>query len=256
MLAKITNSKIVEWHSTDQELLFEKNLKTTAIDWTYRSKKVYYNLNSQGYRCPEWNQIDWVNSILLIGCSYTFGVGLAEEDTLSVRLSAITGRPVINLGIGSSSNHLILYNSFKLIDSDIRPSHVVALFSDVSRVTHFKEKDPVTHFGSWIYPTHNHHNPDSKLTMPKFSEYELNFYSHWIYDNNSDVHGAMAARSVESLWKSHGVKFLGCSAYNGQLSDRYYKLPKAVDKARDLMHPGKATMHEWAKLIGERISLA
>jgi hypothetical protein len=256
MLANITHTKITEWHSTDQESLFEKNLKTTPEEWIYRSKKIYYNLNSQGYRCPDWGQIDWTNSILLIGCSVTFGVGLAEEDTLSARLSAITGKSVINLGVGSSSNQLMLYNSFKLLDQNIRPSQVIVLFSDVSRVTHFKEGNAVTHFGNWIYPTHSHHNPTSKLSMPKFSDHELNFYSHWIYDSNSDVHGSMSARSIESLWKSHGINFLGCSAYNGQLSDRYYRLPMVVDKARDLMHPGTMTIREWADSIGKRISAA
>lgn len=249
MLAKITSSKIVEWHSTDQESLFEKNLKIVSNEWVYRSKKIYYKFNSQGYRCPEWTDIDWKNSILLIGCSYTLGVGLAEEDTLAAVLSAIVNRPVINLGVGSSSNHLMLHNSFSLVDSDIIPNQVIALFSDVSRATHFKEDGSIKHYGNWIYPTHKHHQQDAKLTMPQFTEQELTFYKQWIQNENSDVYGNMAARSIENLWKSAGVPFMGVSAYHGQLSNRYHKLPAIIDKARDLMHPGLLTIKHWAEDI-------
>lgn len=253
MLAKITNKKTVEWHSTDQETLFEKNLKNSNDDWVYRKKKIYYNFNSDGYRCPEWQDINWLDSIVLIGCSYTLGVGLADEDTVSSQLQKITGHPTVNLGVGSSSNHLMLFNSLRLIDQRIHPKAVIVLYSDVSRFTHISKDYAIRHYGNWIYPTHAHHLPESKLTMPTYSKHDLDFYTQWLQDYNSDVYGEMAARSVENAWKSAGVKFVGCSAYNGQMSNRYLNLSKQVDKARDLQHPGIESVRNWAHIIANAL---
>ncbi|MBR2068711.1 MAG: hypothetical protein IJ877_03005 [Candidatus Gastranaerophilales bacterium] len=39
--------------------------------------------------------------ILMLGCSYTFGQGLAEDETLAMKLQRLTGRWVYNMGVGS-----------------------------------------------------------------------------------------------------------------------------------------------------------
>jgi hypothetical protein len=251
MLAKLLDKKIgpVEWFSTDQRGPFERNLTSAPWRWIYRDKKVIYNFNSDGYRCPEWKDIDWSNSIVFIGCSYTLGVGLDEEDTLPNRVKELTGIPTINLGISGSSNHLMLYNSLKLLDAGIRPRQVVVMFSDISRLTYIREDGSIKHFGNWIYPTHTHHQPESKLKMDKYKENELEFYDYWISENNSDIHGRMAAKSIEGVWKGQGIKFLGCSAYHGQLADTFISFDKHTDKARDLQHPGIETIRSWANTI-------
>ena len=48
-------------------------------------------------------------SILLLGCSFTYGAGLEPEQTFSYYLSKQTGRTVYNLGISGGSIQQALY---------------------------------------------------------------------------------------------------------------------------------------------------
>lgn len=65
---------------------------------------VTYTINSWGYRCAEFDTVDWKQCIAVIGCSFVFGTGLREEDTLPCVLSRELGLPVINLGVQGASN--------------------------------------------------------------------------------------------------------------------------------------------------------
>jgi len=39
-----------------------------------------YKINSQGYRCPEFNVPDGKKNVAILGCSHTFGVGLDSNE--------------------------------------------------------------------------------------------------------------------------------------------------------------------------------
>ena len=75
-------------------------------------RSVSYKLNSQGYRCPEWNDIDWASSHLLFGCSVVQGIGLNDADTLDQELVKLLNEPVVNLGVGGGSLPFILANTY------------------------------------------------------------------------------------------------------------------------------------------------
>lgn len=55
------------------------------------------------------NKIQKKSPIILVGCSYTYGLALSENETFSYLLSKYTGRDVYNLGIGGRSPRTILY---------------------------------------------------------------------------------------------------------------------------------------------------
>ena len=88
----------LKWLPSDSAELFAKNLQTQPDDWLYRTQEVVYRLNSLGYRCREFDQIEWAQSIVVKGCSVVEGIGLAEEDTLSSRLTDLFNQPVIKIG--------------------------------------------------------------------------------------------------------------------------------------------------------------
>ena len=77
---------------TDDHATFERNLQLQPPDWQWRTKKIKYSVNSTGYRCPEWDQIDWSESILIFGCSQVFGIGVDDADTISDNLSRILSK--------------------------------------------------------------------------------------------------------------------------------------------------------------------
>ena len=236
----------IQYFSIDSESVFRANCNSLELDWEYRHKKISYDFNDQGYRTLNWVDINWPESVVVIGCSYTFGLGLAVDDTLCHLLSKKFNRPFINLGVVGSSNHLILYNSTKLVVNGIRPKAVILLFSDPSRVTHFNSVDnTVVPLGNWVFPS----SPVQQVLGLDNSKSLINFYSDYIRDGNCDVHGTMASIGAEALWKSKNVPTLAYAAYNGAMGDYLKSLPRGIDRSRDLSHPGIASNALWADFI-------
>jgi hypothetical protein len=134
--------------------LFDGNI---SLDQKNSLLKPYvtYNLNSNRYRAIEFHQVDWKNTVVLFGCSNTFGEGLNEDDTISARLSCLINKPVLNLGVSSSSMLYSLYNSALLHKYFTPPKAVVQLWTEYSRVTYFNELG-LEHLGTWNYKNKNY----------------------------------------------------------------------------------------------------
>ena len=105
------------WMGLDNQQIYEKNCLSQPVDWHYHKNVINYTLNSHRYRTAEFNQIDWKNSIVIFGCSHTFGIGIDDDDTISSNLSKITNVPVINMGIGGTSIAFSFYNNLILFDA-------------------------------------------------------------------------------------------------------------------------------------------
>ena len=250
MLIKLPSSHCnitTSWWGFDNEENYSKNNNWGDIP-------VSYKINSNGYRADEWSSIDWNNSIVVIGCSIVFGQGLPVDRTLTSLLSTSLKRPCINLGVCGSSNALMFHNSLSLIDNNIKPYAVIFLFSNASRFTYFKH-NTVTHFGPWSFETERLKQL-SLQENPNYSKEELNFYSTYILNNNSDIHGSMIAIGAEALWKSQGIKSLAYETTEEPIMEKRFKsLPKIVDRARDGLHPGIETNKLWAEVIKNDLTL-
>lgn len=137
------------FYGTDTKELFEHNCKIQSADWVWRNKKVHYTINSQGYRCEEFDNIDWSNSVLMFGCSYVFAPGVDDSDTMAAKLSKLIKRPVINLGQGATDDLFQFCNSNLLYAQGIRPYAVIYLWPGVHRLSEFKGDGSVSNWGSW-----------------------------------------------------------------------------------------------------------
>ena len=122
---KVEGGFTLNFSGTDTKELFEENLKTQPDDWYYRTHEVKYTLNSFGYRTKEFDDIDWKESIVIFGCSNIFGIGVADEHTIPYFLEQLSGRPVINMGMGGSSIQTALHNSIILNDSEYPTPKVI-----------------------------------------------------------------------------------------------------------------------------------
>jgi hypothetical protein len=196
-----------------------------------------YTLNSQGYRCPEWADIDWSNSHLLLGCSVVQGIGLNDDETLDKELAKLLNEPVVNLGVGGGSLQFILANTYKLLDAGIKPKSVILVEPEPSRVPLFFG-NTIDHLGAWILTgTHNSNNID------------FLWYRHWVKQNNAEEHGMLASRSIKTAWEHAGVDFINTfQPYCPGPQD----LPQYVDSARDGQHPGPRTIKLWAEHIANK----
>ena len=211
---------------------FKKNLKRQPPDWKYRSKKIVYNVNSNGYRAPEWKDVDWKNSIVVFGCSNVAGIGLADDETISYQLEKMIGRPVINFGAPASSIEFSFYNSVILSHYYPTPWAVIQIWTNIERCVYF-EKKLIKHHGVW-------------------SKKHAAFQRHNKFLENALVKAKMFSMASCSLWKN--TKYFQSSFFED--TSRYLECPwvEIDNKARDLLHPGKGSANQMAELIFKNLN--
>ena len=214
----------------DSKENYERNLKSQPADWLYRHKKVNYTWNTNGYRCPEWNDIDWKNSIVVFGCSLIAGEGLDDTDTITSKMSAKLNCPVINLGVPAGSPDIIFYNTIRLVDLNIRPKAVCILSPRWERTTHFSNISK--NLGPW--------------TPYVETGFYADYYKKYVErPHNAEIHGYMSLRGAYESWKTTEVPV--------KMFEEV-ELHPDVDKSRDLKHPGIKTIELWAETMSEWIN--
>jgi hypothetical protein len=233
-----------EWCFGDNQENLEKNLKTAPQDWKYRTKKIYYKLNNSGYRTYEWNQIDWKNSIVLLGCSNTFGISVGEDETISYFLEANTNRQVVNLGYPGGSNDIILYNSSVIIEKFEDPYAVIVNWSTLDRFRYYHKFNYVD-IGPW------NNNIDGQTPNTIIDDVNVSdLYGLISADRyNSWMRNFSISKACSSMWKGRS-KYITFSFFNesahAMRADTFLKF---VDRGRDLIHPGSESMEEAANWI-------
>lgn len=232
-----------QWFDQDTEDLYKKNLKYQPNDWYYRNKKIEYNLNSAGYRTREFTQINWSKSIVIFGCSCLFGVGNAEEDTITGQIEKITGIPTINLGVPGSSSTFSLHNAAILNDSYPTPKAIVNLWTSPFRCPYYTE-DRVMQCGNWNY-----------------DRFKIGY--HWNVDkNHASMNLKLNSMISKQLWQFKTL-YYELSMFSTTAKYLECDFVKQVDNARDIRkengaiiaHPGKITNKITAEKIIKSLGL-
>lgn len=213
-------------------------LENISTDWHIQSNDPYYqdisikyNLNSDSYRSPEWNTINWGESIVIFGCSVTFGVGLLFEDTIGEQLSRLLNRPVINLGCCGSSIFFSYYNSLILKKHFPTPWAVIHLWTNHNRISFFDEEN-ITHLGPWSLNS----------TLYKES-----------IRSNSNLENIATSLCFSSKFLWDSCKFYSASTFEDTSKLLGCDYIEEIDKARDMIHPGRITITAAARLISRNI---
>lgn len=95
------------WAPPDTRELWQENIKDQEILEYFRSHGwhhehgIEYRLNHWGFRGDEFT--DGANSLVALGCSFTMGIGLREEQTWPWMVAAELRVPCYNLGWGGGS---------------------------------------------------------------------------------------------------------------------------------------------------------
>jgi hypothetical protein len=143
-----------DWSGTDTKELYQENLLKQPKDWYYRTNKVTYTVNSDGYRTQEFSDIDWSNSIVMFGCSNTFGVGLDDKDIVSTKLQELLDIPIINMGCGGSSIIFNVHNSMILREGYPTPKGVIMFWPACDRIIEYHTTNAQQH-GVWSIKPNN-----------------------------------------------------------------------------------------------------
>jgi len=187
--------------------------------------QVNYGVNSQGYRCPEFDDISWEESILMFGCSHTFGTGLPDEETAAHQLSLLIKHPVINLGMAASSCTYQWTNSTILRKHGISPKAVIYNWPEPARQSIFYKDDryETRALGWW-----------SAESEPTYSGILLDpFHSKHMSSHMRD--------NIDLLWKCPVLH------YSIEYISGTRRLVSRFDLARDNGHAGPKTNNHWAK---------
>ena len=222
---------------TDSESCFEKNLKTQPEDWYYRCNPVNYTFNSEGYRTFEFDTIDWANAVVIIGGSDVVGVGLDSPHTISSQLEKLINRPVINLGISSSSIQCATYNATILASGYPCPYAVIQLWSIPERTMLFAETQ-VAHIGCW--------------TRGKINAHLESFFKQWIAGTNPQASALMHRKISEQLWANRS-QHLEATLFKDTAVLFNCRFFKYYDYARDQIHPGIKTTAHIAAYFAEQL---
>lgn len=225
------------WEKNDSQPLYQQNLKIQPLDWYYRNHTVRYTWNTNGYRCPEWENVSWAESHVLMGCSYAQGLGVDDADTISAGVDH-----GVNLAQSGSNAYTIQYNSLRLIDAGLRPRSVKIIIPDLTRSVYWGTED-------WVDLTvHDLEIRGSSLPKPV-----RDYYQGWLaHSPNAELATYMVMRGVQALWQAVGVS---CDLYHHWMPYEPAfvmapKLPEPIDYARDctpqgFAHPGPKTLAQW-----------
>lgn len=233
---------------TDSSELFQLNLQQQPLSWLYRRQSVLYTVNGQHYRCRPFDQIDWANSIIIFGCSNAFGQGLDDADTISSKLELLTGIPVVNLGVGGSSQQFSLYNQLLLTQRAIVPRAVIHLWTDSCRPLTVDKNGQFHHHGPW-----NSFGLSSDAELALWTNILEKSRTHRVTAMFNRMISNLIAGAVPVLHATHFVQM------HAEQQAQYPLMPMLlmpkIDLARDLIHPGIKSSLQAAGMLARSLGL-
>jgi hypothetical protein len=216
-------NKSFEWFGTDtyekfQSNLLEKKYAMKRNGWT-DTNVFSYQFNNNGFRCSNFTTEP---TIMFLGCSLTFGIGIPIENSWPQIVSASLGLHNANLAWPGSSNDTAFRTAYHFMPI-VNPSMVVMLSPAVARFDLAVDDKMVFTFLPSNYPK----EPDTETN----NEYGL-FYQTWMSsDANIELNRLKNILAIRQMCESKGIKFVHLLIED----------IKPVDLARDLLHFGIQT---------------
>ena len=231
-------------------------------NWYWKDREVTYKSNWNGYRALDWEEYDWSESIVVFGCSMTYGVGISNEDVFCHHLEKLTGRSVINLSVPAGSNDLILFNLTRMFRNFGSPHAVVVGYTTIDREMshHYMGIDKI---GPWNAVQPRAFEQDlfdkGKYFVDDERYYEVNFLENPYHPVGKFVSIVETIKSmvagrckfVDFSWWGHVAEYANASFLHAK--DNGVTHDPLQDKARDLMHEGVNCHKELADKIYERL---
>lgn len=204
------------------EYLLMDNKSPFAKSWT--GPKISYSINQQGYRCPNWDQINWNESILVFGGSNVFGIGVSECQTLSSCISRLTNINAVNLGQPATGPAFQWANSLRLLEQGVKPKGVVYIWPNEFRYLEFTDNTGihVKNVGPWT---------------------KNSYIKEWIsHPYQAEMTTRFFIESMKYTWDCPIAQFrLIQSDANSPLEE--------LDRSRDRQHPGPKSYELWADVV-------
>ena len=131
--------------------MFELNgYEWKANTTNYKEDQMLYTVNKHGFRGDNFSTKD--DAIMFLGCSFTFGIGVSDEDVWCRNVADKRNKKCWNLGVPGGGNQQIFLMLDSFLESGYRPSEVVILWTEPHRKLIFngktfnKQAEPVTEY--------------------------------------------------------------------------------------------------------------
>lgn len=106
---------------------------------------VTYHLNAESWRAPEFDSVPWQDTVVFLGCSEIFGIGIGEESTVNSQYSRATGIPSVNMGKPGAGNGEIAHIAELVLNmTGVQPRAWVVAWSMLDRYFVWVEGEPYT----------------------------------------------------------------------------------------------------------------
>jgi hypothetical protein len=214
-------NKEINWLNPDSESSYEKNLKVKFKELEINGwidEKISYKFNSEGFRSDEFDRYP---SLIALGCSFTFGIGVRYEQTWPFLLSSKLNLKCWNLGVPGGSNDTAFRLGLHYIPK-LNPKYVVLLSPYSERLEILEDTEKNSFFTTNLLPNWC----DEK-------SYE-SFYKRWILnESNSILNRHKNILALKEICNSLNINFL--------YKEAEFPTKNFIDLARDLGHWGPKT---------------
>lgn len=221
-------NKTLNWFGMDSIELLEYNLRnrrSLLVKHNWIDKTITYKFNKHGFRGDDFSEDP---SIMFLGCSHTFGLGVPLESSWTYRVASALQLKHVNLGWPATSNDTAFRYAYTYLQK-VKPKIVVLLSPSVSRTDLIVKDKFVTFLPAAPAPT-------TDTLETRYNE----FYDAWLSsDLNIELNRVKNALAIKQLCEQQQIKFVSHNWENF----------KFTDLARDLLHFGINTHENVSEVI-------
>ena len=234
----IACDETVDWYPKDTEELFLSSSDSHKKIWN--DVELTYDINSYGFRSQEISSVpkrinitrdssETEDSITVLGCSHTFGIGMPQEALWSTLLANKLNMSLHNFGVAGGS----LDSAFRVFNEwqPITKSKITCLLVPPGIRYELNSGDHIYHrfksFGSWFTDTNDYIDEVNQVI------------SKILFDDNLfHVNKCRNIAAIRHIAEKEFSDFFIIEA-----AEIFRKYSKQYDIARDGSHPG-FKMHE------------
>lgn len=207
------------------------------------SNPITYTVNSHAFRTQELDDLfDFTESIMVLGCSMTFGIGVHNETTWAYKVGQELNLPVINLGIPGGSLDA-MYRVYSYWQPRIKSKYTIALMPPGRRMEIQRNRHHNT-FRDGHWEKVGAHRMGDYMTINR-PVGEL--FAHQLFED--EIYTIQTQKNINA------IKHIAHETNSRfHLFDTEGNLTRDHIKARDSIHPGPVWHDEIKEMVINEIS--
>jgi len=189
-------------------------------------------------RQENYDNIDWNNSIVVLGCSMVYGQGLTDEQTVVHQLQLKLNIPCVNLGVQGASPMYIWSELTDILDMGIKPKAIVVVWSDPSR------------FIEYLGPDVKNYTVTS-AELPTATTIAKEWIAHPYQGFEFARRAIMSSRVM-----CKDIPYFDYAWFHNKKLDLFNLSIYTCDESTDRSHPGPLSYIQWADHIANDIRMS